>query len=149
MWRSWSHWNLRNPVNKWFGAWWFGIWIGVPPKESNPFHFRGFQESKPQGLLETKHTHLRIESDAPSPWKRHVYIILEKISWSCLPPKLVAIHESQSLPRWTCQQQKDMAITFVAHCNGEPLRTTRSRSKSPWNKYAFLGKLLKCIVHVQ
>lgn len=73
-------------VNCWL-AWWFGIWIGVPPKESNPFHFGGFQESKPPGLLETKHTHLRIESDAPSPWKRHVYIILEKISWSCLPPK--------------------------------------------------------------
>ena len=109
------------------------------PKESNPFHFGGFQESKPPGLLEKKKKHT---SENWIWWseslKCHVYIILEKIPWSCLPPKLITIHESQSLPRWTCQQQKDMAITFVAHCNGEPLRTTRSRSKPPWKKY-FLG----------
>ena len=29
------------------GSWWFVIRIGVPPKNPNPFQFRGFQESKP------------------------------------------------------------------------------------------------------
>lgn len=29
-----------------------------------------------------------------------------------------------------------------AHCNGEPRRTTRSRSKSPWKKYVYFGNYL-------
>ena len=112
------------------------------PKESNPFHFGGFRESKPQGLLETKHTHLRIESDAPSPWKRHVYIILEKISWSCLPPKLITIHESQSLPRWTCQQQKDMAITFVGTLQWWTPQDYQVQKQVSRKKVCFFLKLL-------
>ena len=117
------------------------------PKESNPFHFPGFQESKPPGLLEKKHTSENWIWCTES-LNCHVYIILEKISWSCLPPKMINNHESQSLSRWTCQQQKDMAITFVGALQCEPLRPTRSRSKSPWKRYVF-WKLLKCIVHVQ
>ena len=120
------------------------------PKESNPFHFGGFQESKPQGPLETKHTHLRIESDAPSPWKRHCYIILEKISWSCLPPKLITIHESQSLPRWTCQQEKDMAITFVGALQWWTPQDYQVQKQVSLKKVCFFKiTYSKCIVDVQ
>ena len=64
--------HSQNPqlmVNCWFGSRWFGILWGTP-KNPNPFHFRGFQESKPPNApnqqLTLKPFHLRNKKTAVS-----------------------------------------------------------------------------------
>lgn len=60
--------------------------------------------------------------------------------------KKITIHESQSLSRWTCQQQEDMAITFVSALQWWTPQDYQVQKQVSLKKVCFFWKLLKCIV---
>ena len=70
------------------GAWWFGIWIGVPQRNPIPFIFGDSRNPNHQDYSK-QNTHiweLNLMHRVPEN-VMFIYIILEKISWSCLPQK--------------------------------------------------------------
>ena len=147
MWRSWNHWNLRNPVNNWFGG--LVVW------DLNRGTAKGIQSLSFWGIpgIQTTRT-ARNKTHTSENW----IWCTESLKTSCLyhfgedfmilsaTKKKITIHESQSLSRWTCQQQEDMAITFVSALQWWTPQDYQVQKQVSLKKVCFFWKLLKCIV---